>query len=170
MAIIQSFFKGIGLYQGYLEVLWLTLLSMLIYIVTWGSFVSTLLMLWLCYMIRGILQLTVAKITSSLNKMWCRKGLPGVLWRTLSSIFSSIAVLTLFTKTFESLGVCTEELWPCGWPLPVIWRTPFKWLWLLCITMTGLLVFIICKDDTIAVSMYSVDTISKFYKGVCCYT
>ena len=75
MAIIQSFFKGICFYQGYLEVLWLTLLSMLSYIVPWGSFVSTLWMLLLYYMIRGILQLTVAKIKSFLNRMWCRKGL-----------------------------------------------------------------------------------------------
>ena len=146
MAIIQSFFKGICFYQGFLEVLWLTLLSMLSYIVTWGSFVSTLWMLWLCYMILGILQLTVAKITSSLNKMWCCKGLPGVLWRTFFSIFSTIAVLTLFTKTFESLGVCTEELWPCGWPLPVIWRT------LLCNTFlnSSTMIFLLgCMNITI---------------------
>ena len=74
-------------------------------------------------MIRGILQLAVAKMISSLNKMWCRKGFPGVLRRTLFSVFATIAVLTLFTKYFKSLGVCTEELWLCGWPLPEILHT-----------------------------------------------
>ena len=71
---------------------------------------------------RGMLKLIMAKMASSLNKIWTRKGLPGVLWRTLFSILSTIALLTRFTKTFERLGVNTEELWPCGWSLQEIRR------------------------------------------------
>ena len=146
MAMLRSIFEGLCFYQGYLEVLWLAILSILPVFVTLGSFVLTLWILrlytyemspfkwlsWFFVTMRGILKLIMAKMTSSLNKIWSRKGLPGVLWRTLFSIFSTNALLTLFTKTFERLGVNTEEQWPCGWPLQEIRRM------LLCTTFLDL--------------------------------
>ena len=70
---------------------------------------------------------------SNLEAMLSCKGFVEVLWSTLPSMLNVTLIFASFVLTLEILGLCAEEKWPV------------RWLYQLCFTIGGFLMFIVAK-------------------------
>ena len=68
---------------------------------------------------------------SNLEAILSCKGFVEVLWSTLPSMLNVTLIFASFVLTLEILGLCAEEKWPV------------RWLYQLCITIGGFLMFIV---------------------------